>query len=395
MRRIIRSVTGLITLTVMLLPHLIAAQLPTASPKPPAKPASTPLRDRWHVLDARPLAMYYYAPDSQGIESFEEHVSQMTLVAPQSFEVDEEGSVEGAVPPAILETARRAKVAVMPLVVNPGFDREAAGELLRSLRAQQRAVTNLARLAARYDFAGWQLDLEYIAPEDKTYYTRFVQRAAARLHSEGRLLSIAVVPRFSDVYPDVDPRREFHSGEWGAPYDFRALGRIVDFMTLMTYDHHSSATPPGPVAGYDWVKAALEYATERVPRQKILLGIPFYGREWVQSGDETSTRTLSFADAQDLMDEFSVSGLWDERWRTPWFQYSDADGLHTDWYENSRSLDAKLRLMQEFHLRGFAAWRLGVEDPAFWSLSTLKERAPQRRKHAAHPPGTRAALKKD
>jgi len=151
----------------------------------------------------------------------------------------------------------------------------------------------------------------------------------------------------------------------------------------MTYDHHSSATPPGPVAGYDWVKAALDYATRRVPRQKILLGIPFYGREWIQNGEETAAHTLSFPDAQDRLEQSSVPGLWDERWRTPWFQYSDLDGLHTGWYENSRSLQAKLELMQEFHLRGFAAWRLGVEDPAFWTLATEKERTETaHRKHA-------------
>ena len=374
----------------------LAFQKPPVPAKPAAKPASALVKARWRVLGAHPLSMYYYSSGSQGVETLAQHVSQMTLVAPQSFSVDEEGYVEGGVPPKVLEIARRANVAVMPLLVNPGFDRDAASSLLRSRSAQQRAVACLARLAERYNFVGWQLDIEYIDPQDKGYYTQFVQRAAARLHREGRLLSIAVVPRFSDAYPDVDPGREFHGGEWGAPYDFRALGRVVDFMTLMTYDHHSSATPPGPVAGYDWVKAALEYATERVPRQKILLGIPFYGREWVQSGDDTSAHSLSFADAQDRLEQWQVAGLWDERWRTPWFQYSDTDGLHTGWYENSKSLEAKLGLMQEYHLRGFAAWRLGVEDPAFWTLVTEKERpVPKHRKHTTHQPGTRAALRKD
>jgi spore germination protein YaaH len=96
------------------------------------------------------------------------------------------------------------------------------------------------------------------------------------------------------------------------------------------------------------------------------------------------------------MDHFSLDGLWDERWRAPWFQYSDADGVHTGWYENSRSLEAKLGLMEEFHLRGFAAWKLGVEDPAFWSLSSLKERPqPQHRRHTTHSAGTRASLKRN
>ena len=396
MRLIASRFTVIIILIVVILPNLAASRPSRAAAKPAVKLDPELVKARGQVLGASPLAMYYYAPGPVGLESLAEHVAQMTLVAPQSFAVDEGGAVEGEVPPVVLEAARRAGVAVMPLVVNPGFDRGAARALLRSLKAQQRAVTNLARLAERYDFVGWQLDLEYIAPADKAYYTRFVQRVAARLHSEGRLLSIAVVPRFSDVYPDLNPRHEFHSGEWGAPYDFRALGRVVDFISLMTYDHHSNATPPGPVAGYDWVKAALEYATRRVPSQKLLLGIPFYGREWITNGDAISAHTLSFADARNRMDHFSLDGLWDERWRAPWFQYSDADGVHTGWYENSRSLEAKLGLMEEFHLRGFAAWKLGVEDPAFWSLSSLKERPqPQHRRHTTHSAGTRASLKRN
>jgi spore germination protein YaaH len=387
------SLARMVAVFSLALASLAAAQKPRVPSKPVAKPGATLLKARWHVLGARPLAMYYYSPDSRGLKSLEQHASQMTVLGPQSFWVDAEGLVHGEVPSEILKTARRAKVAVMPLVVNPGFDRRAASALLRNVRTQQRAVTYLAYLAQRDHFVGWQLDLEYIDPADKSYYTQFVHRAAARLHRDTRLLSIAVVPRFSDLYPDADPSHEFHSGEWGAPYDFRALGRVVDFMTLMTYDHHAGNTPPGPVAGYDWVKAALDYATARVPRQKILLGIPFYGREWIQSGDATSVRTLTFADAQSRMEQLSAERLWDERWRTPWFHYSDDVGLHTGWYEDSRSLEAKLELMQKYHLRGFAAWRLGVEDPGFWTLASVKGRTGrQDQKRRPRQPGTHAAL---
>jgi len=361
---------------------LVAAQQPQISSKPVATSERASLNARGNVLGARPLAMYYYSPDSPGLKSLEQHASQMTLVSPQTFWADAEGFVHGEAPSELLATARRAKIAVMPLVVNPGFDRRVASALLRSPRAQQRAVTYLAYLAQRDNFVGWQLDLEYIDPEDKGYYTEFVQRAAARLHREGKLLSIAVVPRFSDVYPDSNPAQEFHGGEWGAPYDFRALGRVVDFMTLMTYDHHNGATPPGPVAGYDWVKAALDYTTRRVPGQKVLLGIPFYGREWIERGSTTSARTLTFAEAQDRMQQLRLERLWDARWHTPWFQYSDDSGLHTAWFEDSKSLESKLELMRKYHLRGFAAWRLGVEDPGFWSLAAGKRRTgPERHGH--------------
>jgi len=128
-----------------------------------------------------------------------------------------------------------------------------------------------------------------------------------------------------------------------------------------------------------------------------LPGIPFYGREWTQSGDETSARTLTFEDAQDRLEQLRLESLWDERWRTPWFHYSDDSGMHTGWYEDSKSLEAKLELMREYHLRGFAAWRLGVEDPAFWSLAAVKGRTePERRKRSPHhQAGTGAALRKE
>jgi spore germination protein YaaH len=380
-------------LLVLALASSAAAQKPSVAAKPATKPGATSVKTRCRVLGARPLAMYYYYPDPRGMNSLEQHASQMTLLAPQSFWMDAAGFVHGEVPSRVLEIAKRTKLPVMPLLVNPGFDRHAASLLLHSTRAQHRAVTYLAYLAKRENFVGWQLDLEYIDPVDKRYYTQFVQRAAARLHREAKLLSIAVVPRFSDFYPDTDPSREFKSGEWGAPYDFRALGRVVDFMTLMTYDHHSSNTPPGPVAGYDWVMAALDYATSRVPCQKILLGIPFYGREWIQSGGAISARTLAFEETQNRMEQLSVGRLWDERWRTPWFQYNSDSGLHTGWYEDSMSLEAKLELMQKYHLRGFAGWRLGEEDPNFWTLAAVRDWSGQQgQKRGARRPGTHAAL---
>jgi spore germination protein YaaH len=93
------------------------------------------------------------------------------------------------------------------------------------------------------------------------------------------------------------------------------------------------------------------------------------------------------------MEQSSVERLWDERWRTPWFQYSSDSGLHTGWYEDSTSLEAKLELMQKYHLRGFAAWRLGLEDPGFWTLASVKGRPGQRdQKRHPHRSGTHATL---
>lgn len=312
--------------------------------------------------------MYYYTHDARGLRSLDEHASKMTLLGPQCFWIDAEGFVHGELPAAVREIALRARLPIMPLLINPGFDRPTASAMLRSARAQERAVTYMAYLAKRDNYVGFQIDLEYIDPADKRLFTRFVQRAAARLHRDGRLLSIAVVPRFSDDYPDPRPA-EFRTGEWGAPYDFRALGRVVDFVVVMTYDHHGSTTPPGPVAGHAWMKEALDYAVRRVPRRKLVLGIPFYAREWVETDQGIRSRSMTFAQVRTLLERPGIEVQWDKRWRAPWFQFRDDSGLHTVWFDNSRSFEEKLRLMRQFRLRGLAAWRLGGEDPQFWSLA--------------------------
>lgn len=261
--------------------------------------------------------------------------------------------------------ARRAGLPLMPLVTNPGFDRSTAHALLHNAKAQERAATNLARLAERGEYVGWQLDLEGIDPADEPAYTRFVARVAARMHHDHRLLSVAVVPRFSDTFPDSSAPG-FHTGEWGAAYDFRSLGRIADFLVLMAYDQHTPLTPPGPVAAYDWVTAALDYAVHRVPPEKLLLGFPFYGREWEETSGATTSHSLAYKDLKPFFEDPASERHWDDLWRTTWFVLREGETLRTAWFDDARSLREKLALVPLYHLRGYAAWRLGVEDPEFW-----------------------------
>lgn len=364
---------GLAGLALLLVAPYLQAGQTARSGRAAGKQTTRVSAARQRVMAKRPLAMYYYVEGAQGLKSLAEHAAQVTVVGPQCFWVDADGVVHGEVPAGLLEIARRARLPVMPLLVNPGFDRSLAHAILRDPKAQERAVMYLAYLAKRDNYVGWQLDFEFIDPADKALYTKFVQRAAARLHCDGRLLSVAVVPRFSDDYPD-QRLVEFRTSEWGAPYDYRALGQTADFMVLMTYNHHGSSTPPGPVAGHAWMKEALEHAVRRVPRQKLLLGIPFYGRKWVEAASGTLSQSVAYQDISSLLARPGFQIQWDKRWRVPWFQYREGSELHTVWYDDTRSYKEKLQLVREYKLRGFAAWRLGIEHPEFWSVAAAAKR---------------------
>ncbi len=314
--------------------------------------------------------MYYYIGDARGLKSMAAHGSRMGLLAPQSYWITSEGRIRGELPPHVAEKARRLKLAIMPLVFNRGFDREIVTALLHQPAAQLRAANEMAELAVKEGFVGFQIDLENIAPEERALFTDFVRQAADRLHQDGRLLSVTIVPKFTDALPESSSAPTM--GQWAAAYDYRALGDIADFVTLMAYDHFSRLTGAGPIAGYEWVRKSLDFTVARIPPDKILLGIPLYGREWIDLGDRTLSRSLDAREIGVLRARWKPATQWDDRWRSPWFQIHRRDAVHTVWYEDRRSWSAKLALVSEYHLRGFSAWRLGFEGPNFWSLSGIR-----------------------
>ena len=52
---------------------------------------------------------------------------------------------------------------------------------------------------------------------------------------------------------------------------------------LMAYDEHYEGGEVGPVAGIEFVEDSIKYALNYVSNNKIVLGVPFYGRYWNRS----------------------------------------------------------------------------------------------------------------
>src|ERR1700735_1922905 len=65
---------------------------------------------------SHPVALFYMTNDPKSIRDFFAHSSQIDLLVPAWYQVDENGLVTGAPEPAVLAQAQREKLAVMPLV---------------------------------------------------------------------------------------------------------------------------------------------------------------------------------------------------------------------------------------------------------------------------------------
>ena len=59
---------------------------------------------------------------------------------------------------------------------------------------------------------------------------------------------------------------------------------------------------------------------------------------------------------------------YDEKVQSPWFSYTDGEGQEREvWFEDARSLAAKLRLVREYGLAGCGVWNLDRPWPQGWT----------------------------
>jgi spore germination protein YaaH len=287
------------------------------------------------------------------------HLRQISVLSPTGLVAHRDGSLSGAPDPPAAVAAAAAGVPVWPLVQNAEFDSGAVSALLEDDSAVGRLVGALRAAAAAGGFGGLDLDFESVPPGDQARLTDLVTRLASALHADGRRLAVAIVPR-------KPGRLNLYSGA----YDVEALVRRADLVTLMAYEEHGPSTVPGPVAGLDWDRQVLQGSLDHVPGGRVLLGLPLYARAWTLDGAPADGYAPALATA---LAEPGARVDYDFPGSTALVRGGGGDDV--TYFDDADSLSRKLALVDELGMAGTAVWRLGLEDPAVWSV--LPARAPR------------------
>ena len=119
------------------------------------------------------------------------------------------------------------------------------------------------------------------------------------------------------------------------------------------------------------VRAVLDYAVTEIPAGKIFLGIPNYGYDWPLPFVRGATRAQSISNqrAIELALEHEIAIQFDETAQAPFFHYTDNGGtVHEVWFEDARSMDAKLRLIAEYGFQGGGVWNLMRPFSQIWQV---------------------------
>lgn len=318
-----------------------------------------------HISEAKtthtPVRLYYYVDSTAGYNSLKLHASLIDILAPQSYNVDDIGSLRGKIPDRVYEVIKKHKnIKLMPLVVNQKFSQEKMHALLTNDNAQNTAILNLIAEAKIKHFIGWQFDFEHIASSDKELYATFVEKAGILFHKNKLLFSVAVAA--------IDDKSELEYPilswlNWSGAFDYARIGGAADFVSIMTYDQPFS---PGPVATLPWMENVMRYAVTQIPASKISLGIPVYSWHWYdQTGEFVGTGGYPKIGVRIKEKRYETLG-WDATLATPWMRYTKNNVVYKVWYENQKSFLSKTALVEKYHLGGYSVWVLGLEDPNIW-----------------------------
>lgn len=289
--------------------------------------------------------------------------NNFTYLSPFMYSVQTDGTITDMQEEQIIQAAEATNVAPLLVLTNfseGSFDSDLAATILRDSGLQETLITNILEEVREKGYTGINIDFEYVYPEDRENYNNFLRRLVERFHAEGLLVSTALAPKDS-----AD-----QAGLLYEAHDYEAHGNIVDFVVVMTYEWGWAGGEPWAIAPINEVEEVLDFAVTVIPRDKILMGVPLYGRDWKIPWQEgTTAQTVGPREAVNLAAEYGVAIQYNTTYESPFFRYVDESGQeHEVWFEDARSMQAKYDTVKEYGLRGVSYWVLGNPFPENWAV---------------------------
>jgi len=297
------------------------------------------------------------------IDGANEAAPYLTYLAPFSFQVNRDGSLEEPLLQPFIPIAQANNNTLMMVLTNQengAFSNELGNILLNNMDVQDTFIENIIQTAQKYNFKDIHFDFEYLRPQDREAYINFLRKVKNRFSQYGWLLSVALAPKTSAQ----------QKGAWYEAHDYGAIGSIVDFAVIMTYEWGYSGGPAMAVSPIGPVTEVINYALTEMPSTKIMMGQNLYGYDWTLPFVKGSiARAISPQQAINIARQYGVPILYSEDSQAPYFNYTDSDGKqHEVWFEDARSIQRKFDLVKEKNLRGVSYWKLGLSFPQNWLL---------------------------
>ena len=331
--------------------RMLVKKIPEEKPNNTWKPEKGKINLVWEQIHTK-------TPEPSKIAEME----GLDVVSPTWFTlIDDKGVMNNTAESGYVEWAHKNGYKVWALFRNSFGDIDMTSRFLNNTDARENAIRQLLAFSSLYKLDGINIDLENIYIKDKDALTQFVREAAPLFREQGLVVSIDV------NVPDGSPT-------YSLCYDTEALGKIVDYVMLMAYNQHWPGGPQaGSVAQITWVEKYLVKVLDMVPKDKLILGIPFYTYLWEEKivngvKSKPGSKSQSMEAVRKLVEENKAAAVWDEESGQFYAEYVKDGSTYKVWIEDANSINLKSSLVLKYDLAGTAAWSRNFVSQDIWGV---------------------------
>jgi hypothetical protein len=229
--------------------------------------------------------------------------------------------------------------------------------------AGQALIGNVVELVRERNAHGVNIDFEAVPFSQSSLMNEYLVQFANQVHDSlpGCMLSIAL--------PAVD---------WTSVFDIPLLKEQFDLFFIMGYDYYwNGSSQAGPVApiysmtssyDYNLSRTLSYYQKEGLPSSKIILGLPYYGRQWKTESGIAPSNTSGSGSAMiySTIKNGSSYTPANRKWQPESFSNYYSFYLNNTWYQcflNELSdMSERFDLINYRDLAGLGIWALGYDN---------------------------------
>lgn len=299
----------------------------------------------WHGI--------YYYESNYYVADYTAEMTGVNVLAPTWFLFsDTEGNVLSYAESGYVEHAHQNGWQVWAVLED--MDGESCVDILSYTSKRQYVINQMINVCQEYGIDGINVDLETVTPELGNDFIQFIRELSVACRKNQLVLSVADY----------------------APYSYNAYrhtyeqSQICDYVAIMAYDDYVGGNEAGPNASVPFVQEVMDLCTENISdMSRLIVGLPFYTRAWYEYEDGSlGTDGLNMYDMEDIAWNHGLTYEWQDSIGYDYAEYEENGARVRLWYENARSLEAKLKTISQYDVAGIASWRLGQETPDVWEV---------------------------
>lgn len=318
------------------------------------------------VLAAERVSLGFIYGASDGINLVDRTNGAINQVSPTCLDLSQKGDlvVTKDLTHTFVQAMKEREILVTPFLSNHWVRSKG----IAAIKNTENLTNQIVNVVLEYDLDGINVDIENLTPDDKESFSEFVRVLREKLPKE-KLLSVCVAANPTGT-----------EAGWQGSYDYQKLGEYANYLFIMAYDEHGQGGACGPVASNEFVENSIKYALEQVSKDKIVLGIPLYGRYW-KNGADVGGEAVAIGAVPTLISRNKGIVKYDETIGEACVEFTInnpdirskingvalEDGDYTMWYQNEESIKFKLNLVNQYDLLGSGVWALGQEKVEVWN----------------------------